>query len=262
MNLKRVITAITLFPLLVLILLKASLFIIFLIILLSTSLCFYEWKNLYEIPFSLWFIGEILLIISFLAIFLYNSSVFYIFYFFLFFSFLPHLFKYEKEEFKKTFYPFLIGLIYIFVGFYPFWEILKNFERKYLVYFFSVIFANDTGAYLIGKILGRTPFFSKISPKKTWEGFFGGIIFALVVAFFLNYYWGLFESPINLFIASILSFVGSIGDLLESAFKRVVDKKDSGKIIIGHGGLLDRLDSVLLSSPLFLIILKIKYLII
>jgi len=127
-----------------------------------------------------------------------------------------------------------------------------------LVYFFSVIFANYTGAYLVGKILGKTPFFSRISPRKTWEGFFGGIIFALIVALFLNYHWSLFDENINFLIALILSFVGSIGDLLESTFKRVVDKKDSGKIVLGHGGLLDRLDSVLLSSPLFLIILKFK----
>jgi phosphatidate cytidylyltransferase len=258
MNLKRVITALILFPLLVLVLLKGSLFIISFIILLSAFLCFYEWKNLYEIPFFLWLLGETLLIVSFLAIFSYKTSVFYIFYFFLFFSFLPHLFQYEKEEFKRIFFPFLIGLIYIFIGFYPFWEILQTFKREYLVYFFSVIFANDTGAYLVGKILGKTPFFSRISPRKTWEGFFGGIIFALIVAFFLNYHWSLFDENINFLIALILSFVGSIGDLLESTFKRVVDKKDSGKIVLGHGGLLDRLDSVLLSSPLFLIILKFR----
>uniref|UniRef100_A0A7V5XHY0 Phosphatidate cytidylyltransferase n=1 Tax=Thermodesulfobacterium geofontis TaxID=1295609 RepID=A0A7V5XHY0_9BACT len=258
MNLKRVITTLILFPLLVFILLKANLFIITLIILFSVFLCFYEWKNLYEIPFFLWLLGETILIISFLAIFLYNPSIFYIFYFFLFFSFLSHLFKYEKEEFKRTFFPLLIGLMYIFIGFYPFWEILQTFKREYLVYFFSVVFANDTGAYLVGKTFGKTPFFSRISPRKTWEGFFGGIVFALVVAIFLNYYWGLFKEAFNLIIALILSFAGSIGDLLESTFKRIVNKKDSGKIIVGHGGLLDRLDSVLLSSPLFLIILKFK----
>lgn len=257
MNLKRVITALILFPLLVLVLLKANLFIISVIIIFTAFLCFYEWKNLYEIPQFLWLLGEFILIMGFLAVFIYNIPAFYIFYFFLFFSFFLHLFKYEKEEFKKIFFPFLTGLLYIFIGLYPFWEILQAFKREYLIYFFSVIFANDTGAYLVGKIAGKTPFFPKISPKKTWEGFFGGLIFALIVAMFLNHYWTLFKRDNNIIIALILSFAGSIGDLLESTFKRIVNKKDSGKIILGHGGLLDRLDSVLLSSPLFLIILKI-----
>ncbi|PMP64956.1 MAG: hypothetical protein C0190_07325 [Thermodesulfobacterium geofontis] len=256
MNLKRVITTLILFPLLILVLLKANLSTISIIIIVVASLCFYEWKNLYEFTFFIWLIGEILLICSFLIIFAYKVSLFYIFYFFLFFSFLFQLFKYEKEEFKKNFFPFLTGIFYIFIGLYPFWEILQAFKREYLIYFFSVVFANDTGAYLVGKAIGKTPFFPKISPKKTWEGFLGGLIFALMVAIFLNSYLNLFKESANIVVAIILSIVGSMGDLFESAFKRMVNKKDSGKIILGHGGLLDRLDSVLFSSPIFLIILK------
>ncbi|MCD6490010.1 MAG: phosphatidate cytidylyltransferase [Thermodesulfobacterium sp.] len=257
MNLKRFITALILFPLLVLVLLKADFLIISLLILLTAFLCFYEWKNLYEFSSFFWIFGEALLLIAFLLVFKYNMPLLFIFYFFLFFSFLPHLFIYEKELFKKNFPPFLAGLIYIFLGLYPFWEILQHFEREYLIYFFSVVFANDTGAYLTGKAFGKTPFFSNISPRKTWEGFFGGIVLSLIVAITLNYYLELVESKINIVISLLLAIAGCIGDLLESAFKRAVNKKDSGKIIVGHGGILDRLDSVLLASPLFLIILKI-----
>ncbi len=257
MNLKRFITALLLFPLLVFVLLKADFLIVSLLILLTAFLCFYEWKNLHGFSFFLWIFGEILLLIAFLLVFKYNVAFLFIFYFFLFFSFLSHLFIYEKELFKKNFYPFLAGLMYIFIGLYPFWEILQHFEREYLIYFFSVVFANDTGAYLTGKTFGKTPFFSKISPRKTWEGFFGGIVLSLIVALILNYYLELFGNKINIIIALVLAIAGCIGDLLESAFKRAVNKKDSGKIIVGHGGMLDRLDSVLLASPLFLIILKI-----
>lgn len=257
MNFKRVITALILFPLLVFILLKANFSLIIFVLLLVAFLCFYEWKNLYNFSFFLWMLGEIALLTSFLGILLYKIPFFYALYFFFIFSFLFYLFNFEKEKFRKGYFPFLAGFIYIFIGLYPFVEILREFKREYLVYFFSVVFANDTGAYILGKTLGKTPFFSKISPRKTWEGFFGGLFFALIVAIFLNYYWNLFKFEINIIIALALSISGTMGDLLESAFKRVVDKKDSGSIVIGHGGILDRIDSVLLSSPLFLIILKL-----
>ena len=256
MNFKRVITALVLFPLLILILLKANIFLISFLIFITAFLCFYEWKNLYELSWSLWILGEALLIINLFLIFKFNISIFFVFYIFFLFSFFPYLFKYEKENFKKNFFSFFVGLIYIFIGLYPFWEILQGFKREYLVYFFSVVFANDTGAYLTGKFIGKTPFFSKISPKKTWEGFFGGMIFALLIAIFINHYWSLFLIKANILIAITLAIIGSMGDLLESAFKRAVNKKDSGGIIVGHGGMLDRLDGVLFSSPLFLFFLK------
>ncbi len=259
MNLKRTLTAFILFSLLLLALIKGNIFILSLIILLVGFLCFYEWKNLYQIPFWLWISGEILLIIGFILIFIFNLYIFYIFYLFLSFSFILFLFNFDKNFFKTLFFPFLIGIVYIFIGLYPFWEILNFFERKYLIYFFSVIFANDTGAYLVGNLIGKTPFFSKISPKKTWEGFLGGLFFALSIAFFLNQYFYLFSVKFNILLSISLAIAGSIGDLLESAFKRIMGKKDSGKIIIGHGGILDRIDSVLLSSPLFLFFLKTTF---
>ncbi len=256
MNLKRTITALILFPLLVFTLLKADTPIIFFILLLTAFLCFYEWKGLYEFPFFLWIWGEIVLLFSFLAILLYKIPLFYVLYLLFLCSFLFFLFNYEKEDFRKNYFPFFVGLIYIFIGLYPFIEILASFKREYLIYFFSAVFANDTGAYLAGKNFGKTPFFSKISPKKTWEGFFGGVIFAIIVAILLNYYWNLFKTETNLITALVLAITGCVGDLLESAFKRAVNKKDSGVIIVGHGGILDRIDGVLLASPIFLIILK------
>ncbi len=256
MNFKRFITALILFPILTFLLFKASLSILLVLILFTAFICYYEWSNLFHFSFYWLFWGEVLLLMGLFLSAILNIPKFYIFYIFLFFSFLPFLFAYEKEKFKILFLPFLIGLIYLFIGLFPFWEILQEFKREYLVYFFSIIFANDTGAYLTGKAFGKHHFFPKISPKKTWEGFFGGICLAVIIAILLNKFWNLFPNFTNLFIAGFLAIVGTIGDLFESAFKRMVNKKDSGRIIWGHGGMLDRIDGVLFSAPLFLIFLN------
>ncbi len=256
MNFKRFVTAFFLFPLLVFIILKAEPLLISVLILLTAFICFYEWAGLFELPLSWLFFGELLLSSGLSLCIAFNIPVFYVFYLFLLSSFLPFLLIYEKQKFSYIFFPFLIGLFYLFIGLLPFWKILLRFKREYLIFFFSVVFANDTGAYLTGKTLGRYPFFSRISPKKTWEGFFGGILLSLVVGEVLNRFWHLFPQNLNILIVILLAVTGTIGDLFESAFKRMVNKKDSGKIIWGHGGMLDRIDGVLFASPIFLIILE------
>lgn len=118
----------------------------------------------------------------------------------------------------------------------------------------SSIWINDTMAYVVGSFIGKTPL-SKISPKKTWEGTVGGVILSITIV-------GLFFSTHYLFskiyiiaygfwfiIAAIASIVGTFGDLLESKLKRMADVKDSGSIMPGHGGFLDRFDSLLLATP-------------
>ncbi|OQP50699.1 phosphatidate cytidylyltransferase [Niastella yeongjuensis] len=113
------------------------------------------------------------------------------------------------------------------------------------------IWINDTMAYIVGSLIGKTPF-SKISPKKTWEGTIGGAILCVVVIALL----GNFTAPAYghsvihwIFIAAIAAVVGTGGDLLESKLKRVANVKDSGHIMPGHGGFLDRFDSLLLAIP-------------
>ena len=106
-------------------------------------------------------------------------------------------------------------------------------------------------AYIVGSLIGKTPF-SKISPKKTWEGTVGGAILCVVVIALLGYY----TAPANgyhvqhwIVIALIAAVIGTAGDLLESKLKRVANVKDSGHIMPGHGGFLDRFDSLLLAIP-------------
>ncbi len=115
------------------------------------------------------------------------------------------------------------------------------------------IWINDTMAYIVGSLIGKTPL-SKISSKKTWEGTIGGIVLAtIVVAFVLPlYYLKLFYWTLTFLfgsIALIASITGTIGDLLESKLKRMANVKDSGSIMPGHGGFLDRFDSLLLATP-------------
>lgn len=113
------------------------------------------------------------------------------------------------------------------------------------------IWINDTMAYIVGSLIGKTPF-SKISPKKTWEGTAGGAILCIVVIALLGYY----TAPANAYhvqhwiaIAAIAAVIGTCGDLLESKLKRAANVKDSGHFMPGHGGFLDRFDSLLLAIP-------------
>ena len=112
------------------------------------------------------------------------------------------------------------------------------------------LWINDTMAYIVGSLIGKTQM-TKISPKKTWEGTIGGILLSVGVAALVSYL--VFKSwPETIFImiiAAIASAVGTIGDLLESKLKRMADVKDSGNIMPGHGGFLDRFDSLLLATP-------------
>jgi len=113
------------------------------------------------------------------------------------------------------------------------------------------IWINDTMAYIVGSLIGKTPF-SKISPKKTWEGTVGGAILCVVVIALLGYFIPV-AKVISvkdwIAIAAICAVFGSLGDLLESKIKRMADVKDSGSFMPGHGGFLDRFDSLLVATP-------------
>lgn len=111
------------------------------------------------------------------------------------------------------------------------------------------IWLNDTMAYIVGSMIGKTPL-SKISPKKTWEGTIGGILLAVIVIVLVFYYlWDMFTIQDWIFISLIAAIAGTIGDLLESKIKRSASVKDSGSFMPGHGGFLDRFDSMLVATP-------------
>jgi phosphatidate cytidylyltransferase len=124
------------------------------------------------------------------------------------------------------------------------------FSPGIIVGFFLLIWANDTGAYLAGVSFGRHHLMKSISPKKTWEGFIGGIVLAAVVAWLLSGWLGVVRTEGWIIISLIISLTGTYGDLIESMLKRSAGVKDSGSILPGHGGFLDRFDSTIISFPL------------
>jgi phosphatidate cytidylyltransferase len=118
-----------------------------------------------------------------------------------------------------------------------------------------LIWANDSGAYMFGVTLGKHRLFERHSPKKSWEGFVGGILVAGLVAWMLSRYVYAI-GPIHwLVLAVLVSIAGTFGDLVESMFKRSLNIKDSGSFLPGHGGLLDRFDSLIFAAPLVYIYL-------
>ncbi len=133
------------------------------------------------------------------------------------------------------------------------WEI----SRWIMLAVFVCIWSNDTGAYLVGSLIGKHKLIPKVSPGKTWEGLIGGFIFSILagyifslsVAEFALWQWLLFAFTISLF--------GTFGDLMESLLKRTIGVKDSGNFMPGHGGILDRFDSFLLATPAVYLLIKL-----
>jgi phosphatidate cytidylyltransferase len=125
-----------------------------------------------------------------------------------------------------------------------------QFSPGILIGFFLLLWTNDTGAYLVGSVIGKHRLFERISPKKSWEGFFGGMILTLLVARLFSGWLGVADTTGWMIIAFIISVAGTLGDLLESMLKRSLGLKDSGTVMPGHGGFLDRFDSVVVAFPL------------
>lgn len=160
---------------------------------------------------------------------------------------------------------FLIGQIMIALPF-ALMNVLNHIDSYLLLAVFVLIWVNDSGAYCVGVLTakkmpgGNHKMFPRVSPKKSWEGLFGGLAFSIGTAFILNRF-GWFDTitkpGFELLIAGAFAFVvsafGTLGDLMESLFKRTIGVKDSGKFLPGHGGVLDRFDSILLAAPVTLL---------
>nr|WP_294791986.1 phosphatidate cytidylyltransferase [uncultured Mucilaginibacter sp.] len=166
--------------------------------------------------------------------------------------FIQELYKTSEKPFTNVAYTY-IGLIYVIIPFSVFHAlgyINGTFNFHIPLSFLLMLWANDTGAYLVGSKMGRTKLFERHSPKKTWEGFIGGILITVGVAFILNHYYTDLALQHLIGMALIISIVGTAGDLVESMLKRSLNVKDSGGILPGHGGLLDRFDGLLMAAPI------------
>jgi len=148
------------------------------------------------------------------------------------------------------------GSLYIGLPLITIIKIRENTQIGFwgIIFLFVVIWATDTGAYFTGKLWGTKKLAPHISPKKTWVGFWGGIIFGLVSGLILSNII-VFLKPNVMVITLFASLAGQLGDLAESVFKRIACIKDSGKVLPGHGGVLDRIDSLLLAAPVVYIFL-------
>lgn len=133
----------------------------------------------------------------------------------------------------------------------------EGYQPQIVIGILILVWTNDTFAYLVGKKWGKHKLFERISPKKTIEGLLGGIVFAIIASLVLNHFFTLLNVYIWIASAIFVGLFGTLGDLVESHFKREAGVKDSGKIMPGHGGILDRLDSILFISPFLYIIFQI-----
>ncbi len=144
----------------------------------------------------------------------------------------------------------LASALYVGIGFH-FFITTRAEGLAFVVYALVIVWTTDSGAYFIGRKLGKNKLWPEISPNKTVEGFFGGIIVAVISAMIFQFFAKLDITYVALIIVSIVaSIFGQLGDLVESAIKRHYGVKDSGKILPGHGGILDRFDSLLFVLPL------------
>lgn len=178
------------------------------------------------------------------------------------------LFISKKEKIDKlSKYIYVIGYVifpFILITKIPFG--IRGFNPKIIISIFILIWTNDTFAYVVGKSIGKHKLIERISPKKTIEGFIGGIIFSVIAGIIISKFY-IHPKPnhnnISLFIwiisAVIIGIFSTLGDLIESKFKRIAAVKDSGTIMPGHGGILDRLDSIIFVAPFVYLFYQILY---
>lgn len=171
---------------------------------------------------------------------------------------------------RKTIYfaqIFSLGLIYIFLSYCSFYALREAFSKNVIYLFIGMIWFSDVGAYFTGKTLGGPKLIQRISPNKTWSGFGGAMFFPAIFCFFWVWQFGLYKDfshnslwimlPLSLIIGAVIGSVGQAGDLMVSFVKRMANVKDTGTLIPGHGGLLDRINSMLLGAPVFFLMLSL-----
>ena len=190
----------------------------------------------------------------------------YYFNFLIITSFLISIFEWNSMNKRKLYST--IGLIFLFISYLTIFLIRNNFGEQSL-YFFLVItltcVSTDLGGYIFGKIFGG-PKLTKLSPKKTYSGMIGAFVFSIVVLILFNKYNFISDYYSNktninfIFVILIISSVSQIGDIIVSYFKRKAKIKHTGRIIPGHGGLLDRTDGMIFAFPFSYLLLTLKFL--
>lgn len=172
---------------------------------------------------------------------------------------LQHLFSKGSEENNDRLPKVLFSTLYVFLPTSLAISIAftsGGFEPRYLIALFFFLWSSDTFAYLTGIAIGKHKLIPRLSPKKSIEGLAGGFVGTLGVAYLLSLWWDILTLEQWLIFGGITALAGTVGDLFESSLKRAAGVKDSGNLIPGHGGILDRLDSFLLSVPIIYFCLR------
>ncbi len=171
-------------------------------------------------------------------------------------SLLVELYRKKENPLLNIAYS-ILPAIYIAIPLGVLNSLLPIGEGFLLLAFFVTIWAGDTFAFIVGSLIGKHRLFERISPKKSWEGTIGSIIITLAISYWYPVIFGILNGWQWAIFVVIALVAGSYGDLIESLFKRSVGVKDSGSIMPGHGGILDRFDAVFLASPLIFVFLQI-----
>jgi len=169
----------------------------------------------------------------------------------LFLAFIFELFAKDERPFVNIAI-LILGAIYIGTPFALLCYIAFYGDYFYANTVFGLLlltWSNDTGAYLVGSKWGKTKMLPDISPKKSWEGYIGGVIVTLLIALVISYFFREFTWVDWLVIGALVSIFGPLGDLIESMLKRSIHVKDSGSLLPGHGGFLDRFDAFIFMMP-------------
>ena len=165
----------------------------------------------------------------------------------------------RKDQSKLIAFSYVIVpfIIIQFFGFTDYNSPEFKFDSSPILVLFIMTWIFDTFAYLVGSKIGKNKILPKISPKKSWEGFIGGFIFTLLSVYFINQYFECFTLNFLILLAFIIPFTASAGDFIASYYKRIANVKDSGIIIPGHGGMLDRMDAFMISIPVLYILINL-----
>jgi len=265
--LKRALSGILFVSVLIFSILYSKISFIFLFFILMI-LCLYEFKKMiklksvfpYLIGILFFVFGNILnvqdvpsrLIFEYVGVALFLT---------IFITFASILFA-KKEEVISHLGKIFLSIIYIVVPFtlivqIPFLNSSFNYVNTTILGVFLLIWTNDTFAFIVGKNLGKNKLLERISPNKTIEGFLGGMVFTFTLSFLLAKQFTTLSLTQWVVIAGIVSIFGVLGDLIESMFKRQAGVKDSSNFIPGHGGFLDRFDSVIFAAPFIFIYLQL-----
>lgn len=270
MHSRRWLTALVLLPLLLLVLFKGGRIGLVLVILAANCLALWEFLGMF-FPEDPWperlksiFLGSLLLLSFCMASppgeLCYPGSVIpcnpttivFVLVWCIFFLLLFYLISYGHiEKIIQHLSVNILGMLYLpfLLGHFIWLRYLPQGEL-WILWLLLVIFAGDTGAFYVGRALGKTKFYPQVSPGKTWAGVAGGVISSLLVGIIVGN-WLFFEA--NLWrlagLALVLALVGILGDLFESMLKRQAEVKDASQLLPGHGGMLDRLDSLIFAAP-------------